>query len=116
MVFPQNQVLQEQIRKLLDTSLFLDSERKKCILELLSAMTSQEQEELFSLLKSEKNDISEIISNFLAKKGPEGVEILNNGLAKIRRTFLRSSESSSHKKEEQAAEGLLSSLDDPQNF
>ena len=103
--------IQEEIKQIIATSVFLDESRKQKLLEILKIATPQEQEKLFAALKSEKEIIREILLRYIETKGEEAIENLDILLKTGKRQVATSVEKQEKKSEDVKAEALLDQLE-----
>lgn len=99
-----------QIEKLINGSVFLDSDRKNALLKSLEQASEEKQKELLGILQSQEAFLRDGFKKFIQKNGKSGLEVISQLLLKAGGKVNREKEVKDRSDEDIDAEKLLSDI------
>lgn len=100
-----------KIRKKVQSSILLDGLQKEKILQSLDFLSDVELQELYEVLEAEEGHMKEMFETALKERGDYYKKELDSAFKEVKRDFVRRAESECFEKNQQAAENILSQLD-----
>jgi len=104
--------IDEHLEKMIKSSLFLDSKRKKRLFSVFEGMLEGEKKKLLEVLEAEASIVRKTLEKYISKKGQNALDKLYEIFASGKREVIKSKEMTTKKVEEAEMEKLIQELED----